>query len=116
MFNQKTSISGIVCSLTFFASGILYGQATGSISGTVSDATGAPVAGAKVTVAAPATGSSRDGVTDGNGHYVVPLLGVGNYTVRVDQQGFQAAEAKDIRLQVDEHRDAGPGDHVAAGE
>ena len=105
MFNQKASIAGIVCSLAFFVCGVLYGQATGSISGTISDSTGAPVAGAKVTITAPATGTTRDAATDGNGHYVVPLLGVGNYTVHVDQQGFQPAEAKDIRLQVDEHRE-----------
>src|SRR5579863_3040926 len=105
MFNQKASIAGIICSLTIFVCGVLYGQATGSISGTISDSTGAPVAGAKVTITAPATGTTRDAVTDGNGHFVVPLLGVGNYTVHVDQQGFQPAEAKDIRLQVDEHRE-----------
>ena len=44
-------------------------------------------------------------MTDANGHYVVPLLGVANYTVHVEQQGFQPAEAKDVRLQVDEHRE-----------
>ena len=105
MFNQKALFLAIVCSLTIFVCGLLYGQATGSISGTVSDAAGAAVAGAKVTVTAPATGTTRDGVTDSNGHYVVPLLGVGNYTIHVEQQGFQPAEAKDVRLQVDEHRE-----------
>ena len=94
-----------VVSLTFLVCGLLYGQATGSISGTVSDITGAPVANAKVTITAPATGASREAVTDGNGHYVVPLLGVANYTVRVDVQGFQPTEARDVRLQVDEHRE-----------
>src|SRR5579863_5142981 len=105
MFNQKASIAGIICSLAIFVCGVLYGQATGSISGTISDSTGAPVAGAKVTITAPATGTTRDAVTDGNGHFVVPLLGVANYTVHVDQQGFQPAEAKGVRLQVDEHRE-----------
>ena len=62
------------------------------------------MAGAKVTVSAPATGASRDAATDASGHYLVPLLGVANYTVHVDQQGFQPTEAKDVQLQVDEHR------------
>src|ERR1700683_1476937 len=105
MFTQKASFSAIAWLLASFMCGVLYGQATGSISGTVSDTTGAPVANAKVTVTAPATGVSRDAVTDANGHFVVPLLGVANYTVHVDQQGFQPAEAKDVRLQVDEHRE-----------
>src|SRR5580700_4266833 len=105
MCNQKALFAATVCSLTYSVCGLLYGQATGSISGTVSDAAGAALAGAKVTVTAPATGSSRDGVSDSNGRYVVPLLGVGNYTIHVEQQGFQPAEAKDVRLQVDEHRE-----------
>jgi Carboxypeptidase regulatory-like domain len=105
MFTQRGLLAGILCLLTLLFCGLLYGQATGSISGTVTDSTGAPVANAKVTITAPATGASRDAVTDANGHFVVPLLGVANYTVHVDQQGFQPAEAKDVRLQVDEHRE-----------
>jgi hypothetical protein len=39
------------------------------------------------------------------GQYIVPLLGVANYNVQVEQKGFQSAVAQDIRLQVDEHRE-----------
>src|SRR5262249_30171809 len=35
----------------------------------------------------------------------IPLLGVANYSVQVEQSGFQSATAQDIRLQVDEHRE-----------
>jgi Carboxypeptidase regulatory-like domain len=83
----------------------IYGQATGSLSGTVTDATGAPVRGAGVTVTAPAIGLSRAATTDESGQYVVPLLGVGSYTVNVQLQGFQTAETKDIVLQVDQHQE-----------
>src|SRR5580698_9995275 len=83
----------------------VYGQATGSISGTVTDSAGGAVAGAKVTLTAPAIGLSRDAVTDDKGRYIFPLLGVANLTVRVELNGFQTAEAKDIRLQVDEDRE-----------
>jgi hypothetical protein len=88
MFSKRSLFAGILCLLTVLFCGLVYGQATGSISGTVTDATGAPVANAKVTATAPATGASRDALTDANGHYVVPLLGVSNYTVHVEQQGF----------------------------
>src|SRR5450755_1108285 len=101
MFTQRALFALIVGSFC----GLLYGQATGSISGTVSDATGSAVSGAKVTVSTPATGASREAMTDANGHYVAPLLGVANFTVRVDMQGFQPAEAKNVQLQVDEHRE-----------
>src|ERR1700722_17508249 len=89
----------------FFVCPILYGQATGSISGTVADATGSAVSGAKVTVAAQSMGVSRDSTTDESGHYLVTLLPVANYTVRVAFQGFQTAEDKDVRLQVEKHRE-----------
>ncbi|HTS31306.1 MAG TPA: carboxypeptidase-like regulatory domain-containing protein [Bryobacteraceae bacterium] len=95
----------IIASALVLAAPCLYGQATGSISGTVSDASGAPVPGAKVGVTAPATGLTRNTLTDEKGTYVIPLLGVGSYDIKVDLSGFQSAEAKDIRLQVDEHRE-----------
>jgi hypothetical protein len=105
MFSRHAFYTSFVCALLLSFCSILHAQATGSISGTVTDSTGAPVAGAKVTVTVPATGSTREAVTDSNGHYVAPLLGVANYTVRADLQGFQPAEARDVRLQVDEHRE-----------
>ncbi len=84
---------------------VLFGQATGNISGTVTDATGAAVPGAKVTVTLPATGFARSSTTNENGAFVIPLLGVGTYNVKVESDGFAPAAAPDIRLQVDEHRE-----------
>src|SRR3984957_16107310 len=95
----------IVGLLTFSGASFLYGQATGSISGTVTDVTGSAVPGAKVTVTAPATGASRSATTNVSGEYIVPILGVADYNVQVELQGFQTAKAEGIRLQVDEHRE-----------
>jgi hypothetical protein len=83
----------------------LFAQATGSIFGTVSDATGAGVPGAKITITVPATGLTRSTTADHAGEYVFPLLGVAVYNVEVEQQGFQKGAAQDVRLQVDEHRE-----------
>jgi hypothetical protein len=83
----------------------LFAQATGSISGTVSDATGAAVPGAKITITVPATGLTRSTTANQAGEYVFPLLGVAVYNVEVEHQGFQKAAAQDVRLQVDEHRE-----------
>jgi Carboxypeptidase regulatory-like domain len=80
-------------------------QATGSFSGNILDKSGSGVIGATVTATSQATGLARDGKTDNAGHYLIPLLPVGNYTVRVDAAGFQSAESKDLRLQVDEARE-----------
>src|SRR5580658_9721663 len=95
----------VVCLLTSLAASMVFGQATGSISGTVTDATGSAVPLAKVTVTVPAMGLSRSSTTSQSGEYIVPLLGVADYTVQVDLQGFQTAKAEGIRLQVDEHRE-----------
>ena len=84
---------------------LLYGQANGSLSGTVVDKTGSVISGAQVRVTSQGTGVVRETRTDDSGHYLTPLLPVAVYTVRVDSQGFQAAEQKDVRLQIDEHRE-----------
>ncbi|WP_433983592.1 carboxypeptidase-like regulatory domain-containing protein [Tunturiibacter empetritectus] len=83
----------------------LHGQAIGSFSGNVLDKSGSAVPGATVKATSQATGLVRDGKTDSAGHYLIPLLPVGTYTVRVDMQGFQSAESKDLRLQIDEARE-----------
>ncbi len=82
-----------------------YGQTTGSLLGTVVDKSGSAVAGATVTATSQETGVSRRGVTDSTGHYVIDLLPVSVYTVRVEYQGFQPVESKDVRLQVNEQRE-----------
>jgi Carboxypeptidase regulatory-like domain len=103
MLNKRALLVVVFFSLVVLASPLLYGQATGSFSGTVSDKAGAVVSGATVKATSPSTGFSREAKTDDSGHYLIPLLPVSFYTIRVEFQGFQATEQKDIRLQVDEH-------------
>src|SRR5229473_1593927 len=84
---------------------VMYGQATGSFSGTVTDKSGSVVAGATVKAISEGTGASRESKTDDAGHYVIPLLPVANYTLRVEFTGFQTVERRAVRLQVDEQRE-----------
>jgi hypothetical protein len=85
MLTRKTLLV-VFCSLVFPICPLLYGQATGSFSGTVSDKTGSVIAGASVKATAQATGVSRDSKTDDTGHYLMPLLPIGDYTVRIEAQ------------------------------
>jgi hypothetical protein len=94
-----------VCALAFGLSPVMYGQATGSFSGSVLDKSGSGVVGATVTATSQETGLFRDGKTDTAGHYLIPLLPFGTYTVRVDSSGFQSAESKDLLLHVNEARE-----------
>jgi Carboxypeptidase regulatory-like domain/TonB dependent receptor-like, beta-barrel len=72
----------------------------GGIQGTVTDSSGAVVAGADVTVASPETGFSRTTQTDATGNYFVSELPIGNYDVTVKAKGFRPAEAKGIKVAV----------------
>jgi hypothetical protein len=103
--NKRALFAGVVCSFVLSICPTLYGQATGSFSGTVSDKGGAVIAGATVQAISQDTGLARDAKTDDSGHYLIPLLPVSFYKIHVESPGFQTTEQKDIRLQVDEHRE-----------
>src|SRR5215510_7235273 len=74
------------------------GQVTSSLSGTVTDPTGAVVVGATVTVKIAASGSEFKTVTSNQGTYSVPSLGAGKYVVVVTASGFKSATVQDIEL------------------
>jgi hypothetical protein len=103
--SHKILILSLVSFFALLFSPTMQGQATGSFSGNVLDKSGAGVAGGTVSATSQATGLAREGKTDTSGHYLIPLLPVGIYTVRVDASGFQSAESKDLKLQVDEARE-----------
>jgi Carboxypeptidase regulatory-like domain len=84
---------------------LTYAQATGSFQGTVTDKSGSAISGATVTVTSQTTGATRETTTDDLGHYIINLLPVSVYTIRVEFKGFQKAETKDVKLQVDEQRE-----------
>ena len=102
---KKALCTVVVCSLACLFAPLLHGQATGSFSGTVSDKAGAVIPGATVRINSQATGLSRESKTDDSGHYLIPLLPVSYYTIRVEAQGFGPVEQKELRLQIDEQRE-----------
>jgi len=105
MISKRILFGLMICMTVLCFSPLAFGQAIGSFSGTVTDKSGSSIAGASVTVTSQGTGVARDAKTDETGHYIVNYLAVGIYTIRVQFQGFQPAEAKDLRLQIDESRE-----------
>jgi Carboxypeptidase regulatory-like domain len=93
----------LVCALCL--SSVAFAQSTGSFSGTVTDKTGGAISGATVRATSQGTAATREGITDETGHFLIPLVPVGVYTLRVEFSGFQPAETRDLRLQVDETRE-----------
>ncbi len=72
----------------------------GSVIGTIRDSTGAPIAGATVTITNEATSIASQVKTDGSGNYEVPTLKVGAYTILASSPGFADVRATDITVTV----------------
>jgi len=74
---------------------------TGTISGTVTDASGGVVSTVQITATNVDTGIARSTVTNSSGAYVLPTMQVGRYRVRALHEGFKAVTQDDVRLDVD---------------
>jgi hypothetical protein len=74
---------------------------TTRISGSVTDANGAVLEGAKVTVTNEATGVSVTQVTTAGGLFSFASILPGNYTITVEQAGFKKAVRKSTKVEVD---------------
>ena len=97
---QSKFIKGIL-SLAFsliFAWSVL-AQATGSLSGTVTDATGALVQGASVTAKNIATNQSRTVETNEEGRWTIPTLAVGTYSVTYEKAGFSKSIDEAVQVE-----------------
>jgi carboxypeptidase family protein len=77
---------------------IAFGQVTSSLSGAVTDPTGAVVSGATVTVKNPASGSEFKTITSNQGTFNVSSLTPGNYVVVVTASGFKSATVQAIEI------------------
>ena len=76
--------------VTIFSPGLLAQTITGTISGDVTDSTGAVVPGATVTLQSLGTGETRTATTSSTGSYRVPDLAIGKYKVTANAQGFKS--------------------------
>ena len=77
--------------LTFFfcAAGAAWAGVGGSISGSITDPTGAAIAKAAITLVNPNTGVKQSVVADDHGSYSFPVLPVGSYVLEVNHPGFK---------------------------
>src|SRR4029077_18447694 len=77
-------------SLALFVPFAAFGQSSnGAINGNVGDASGSALPGVTVTATNVGTAATRPPVTNGTGHYEVPLLMPGTYRVNGELSGFQ---------------------------
>src|ERR1035437_3148699 len=102
---RNITIVRLVClALALFLSGAAATAqtVTGSVRGTVTDPSGAVVAGATVAVTNTGTGVTTNTVTDKSGLYSVGFLVLGNYTVTATAPGFETASVGPFIVQVDQ--------------
>ena len=91
----KWAVLGVFCLLSTLQ---LSSQEHGAISGTVLDATGSVVPGAKVTVTRADTGRQITANTNGSGAYAFPTLPPALYSVKVVAPGFAIFEESNVAL------------------
>ena len=77
-------------------------QTTATLLGTVTDTSGAAVAGVTVKAINLATNFTREGVSEANGSYSIRSLPAGGYKVTASHAGFQAQQIDNIVLQVEQ--------------
>jgi hypothetical protein len=88
--------------LTAFSPKAFAQGATGTINGTVTDASAAVIPGAKVVLTSVATGAARSTLTNQTGNYVIPSVIPGNYTLEVSATGFATAKEESFTLMVNQ--------------
>lgn len=100
---MKKYLVAIFCIVLLLSGAVAVAQTiTGSVRGTVTDPSGAVVAGAKVAVTNIGTGVTTRTATDKSGLYNVGFLVLGNYTVTATAPGFETSSVGPFIVQIDQ--------------
>ncbi len=89
-----------VCSLFLVFASHSYAQANSSVTGIITDPSGALVAGATVQLTDPATGIARSTVSDSSGLYAIAGLNAGTYIMKVAANGFESYTRKGVVVNI----------------
>ncbi len=95
MLSQLVLLAVVFCTA-------VWAQDTASITGTVTDSSGAAVPHAQIAVKNAANGINRSGTTNDSGDYLFASLPIGSYNLTVASTGFKKYEAKGVVLRVAE--------------
>jgi hypothetical protein len=94
------SRSAMCLTLLLLFGGVVFAQDRGTITGTITDSSGALVPGAKVTVKNSSIGLTQNATTGADGLYSFLYLPVGTYSVVIEKPGFRKSEARDVLVNV----------------
>src|SRR5207237_1451864 len=101
MSNRIRSLLAALSALLL--SGTCMAQGNGVIYGTVTDPSGAGVAGAKVEAFLIGRGTTRTGTTSASGEYVFPAMPIGAWEIRVTAAGFQQFRRPAVTLDANQN-------------
>src|SRR6185503_4699775 len=101
---SRLQLAALAILLALGASGPALAQTiTGSISGTVTDPNGSVIPGATVSLVSEKTGQTRSAATNSEGRFNFAALQPGSYSLKVEQQGFQTHEQREVILSANEN-------------
>src|SRR5579864_3607631 len=97
---MKDARVAATCLAALLLASYAFGQTDATVSGTITDPSGAHVVGAVVTALSVSTGVVTSVTTNGAGVYTMPQLLPGKYTFTAEHPGFRRAVTTDVELQV----------------
>src|SRR5215467_2901859 len=118
LFRHSAHLRSLLSSLTLLLLGLLLvaialpsslvaqTASTGAVAGTITDQSGAAVAGATVRLTSAATGEVHEVASRQNGSYLAPLLAPGGYQIEVSKSGFKTIVRTGIQVVVTETQTA----------
>lgn len=95
-------LSGLILLLSGFVAATYAQTTNGSITGTITDPSGAAIGGVQIQVTNQGTGEQRTATSLDNGTYIIPQLAPGNYKVSVQKQGFATETRNGVQLLVNQ--------------
>ena len=76
---------------------------TGSLYGTVTDPAGAVVPNARITATSVERGNTRDAVSNEKGEWVLTVVPIGTYNIKVEANGFKSFDRTGITLEAEDN-------------
>jgi hypothetical protein len=103
MSRTRKIVPTIVLLICLTGMALAQGGATGEITGTVQDASGGVLAGARVAITSESTGQIvRQVTTNSSGLFAAPLLPVGSYSVEISAAGFATTKFPGVAVRITE--------------
>jgi hypothetical protein len=103
MLRQRSLILLAIPLIAVFTAAAFAQTVTGTLSGTVADATGAVIPNIEVIAKNTETGLERRTRTNGEGFYSMPFLPLGAYNVTVEAQGFKKVTKTDVQVELNKN-------------